>query len=393
ATGLWMAGSFIAQPGDMFVPIGMAVISLLTASLSVEPFLYAALLIEIAVLISVPLMAPLGQPAGRGVFRFLAFQTFGVLFILFTGWMLAGVEASPGDLQLVGLASALLGLGFVFLLGIFPFHTWIPMIAKESHPYISAFIFFVFPFVISLFALGFFDRYVWLRDAESVYVFIRTVGALMVFVGGLWALFESHLGKILGFAVLMETGLMLVTIGIGTAEGLNLYFMLILPRLISLLFWAIALSIISKLTANNYTLSAIHGFGKQHPIPIGLLIVSQLSLAGLPLLAGFPVKVSLWSELSSISFPITLLVLLGNVFFFGSSLKVLHHSISEDANSTDNRQSLLRLKTATIVSENPYILLFTLIFAVLIIIAIGLFPNSIQQALINLPLMFEHLGP
>ena len=192
------------------MPFAFGMLALLIAALAVEPFLYAALLIEITVLIAIPLLAPPNTKPGRGVFRFLAFQTFGMPFILFTGWMLAGLEASPGDLQVALQAGVLLGIGFGFLLAVFPFHSWLPMLAEVGNPYIVAFIFYMLPGMVSLFGLGFFDRFVWLRESESAYQLIRGIGMVMVVVGGVWAAFETHLGRMLGHAAIMETGLTLL---------------------------------------------------------------------------------------------------------------------------------------------------------------------------------------
>ena len=89
---LWFGGAKVAGANRLFIPIGLAISGLLTASLAVEPFLFAALLIELAVLVSIPLLSPPGEQVGRGVLRYLTFQTLGMPFILFTGWMLAGVE-------------------------------------------------------------------------------------------------------------------------------------------------------------------------------------------------------------------------------------------------------------------------------------------------------------
>ena len=49
-------------------------------------------------------------------------------FILFAGWLLAGVESSPGDIELVVQSATLLALGFSFLLAVFPLYSWIPLL-------------------------------------------------------------------------------------------------------------------------------------------------------------------------------------------------------------------------------------------------------------------------
>jgi NADH:ubiquinone oxidoreductase subunit 2 (subunit N) len=320
----WFGGSIVARTTRLFVPGGLMIASLLTAALAVEPFLYAALLIEMAVLVSIPVLVTPGRSVGKGVLRYLTFQTLGMPFILFTGWMLAGVESSPGDSELVLHASILMGFGFAFLLAIFPFHTWIPMIAEEVHPYVAAFILFILPLVVILFGLRFLDRYVWLRSSSGVYSILRFAGSIMVIAGGFWAAFESHLGRIMGFAVMIGIGLLLMTLGVGldveeSKSLLGLFLALILPLGLGLGVWALALTTIAGAGGTDITPSDglsfqnVQGVARHLPVAVGGLILANLTMAGFPLLAGFPPRLALWNNLIQ-DYPLTALATL-----FGST--------------------------------------------------------------------------
>ena len=128
ATALWFFAAEASGTAPRIVPYGLLITTLMVASIAVEPFLFAALFIELAVLLSVPLLTSINKPPGRGVVRFLIYQTLAMPFILFSGWLLSGVEASPGDIALAAQSASMLGLGFAFLLAIFPFYNWIPML-------------------------------------------------------------------------------------------------------------------------------------------------------------------------------------------------------------------------------------------------------------------------
>ena len=93
AAALWFFGAEASKTATRLVPMGFMIIALMVAAIAVQPFLYAALFIEMAILIAIPMLTPIYAPPGRGVVRFLIYQTLAMPFILVAGWLLAGVEA------------------------------------------------------------------------------------------------------------------------------------------------------------------------------------------------------------------------------------------------------------------------------------------------------------
>ena len=130
AAALWFFGAEASKTAPRLVPLGFMIIALMVASIAVQPFLYAALFIEMAILLAIPMLTSIYRTPGRGVLRFLIYQTLAMPFILLAGWLLAGVEASPGDLALTAQSATMLGMGFAFLLAIFPLYSWIPLNKK-----------------------------------------------------------------------------------------------------------------------------------------------------------------------------------------------------------------------------------------------------------------------
>jgi formate hydrogenlyase subunit 3/multisubunit Na+/H+ antiporter MnhD subunit len=222
----------------------------------------------------------------------------------------------------------LIGLGFAFLMAVFPFHTWIPMLSEEAHPYAAAFVFLVLPGIISLFALIFLNQHAWLRSTTLIFSALRYGGALMVVVGGVWSFFQRHLGRILGYFVTVEIGLSLIALSLAyspaatNSDSLGIFFAQVLPRGIGLALAAESLAIIQA-SAGGLRFQSVQGIAHQLPVASASLIVALFSLAGFPLLAGFPVRVALWSVLVEQSWPVALLVLIGNAGLLASALRAL----------------------------------------------------------------------
>jgi len=375
----WFFGTLAVGGARQIVPLGLAVIALLVASLAVQPFLYAAMLIEMAVLVAVPLLARFGQPPGRGLIRFLIYQTLAMPFILLAGFLLSGVEAGPGDAVLIAQAAVLLAFGFAFLLAIFPLNTWIPQLAEETSPYSFGFILTIFPTFGLVFGLSFIDRYSWLRDAPQLLPILQTVGLLTAVSAGLWAAFQRHLGRIAAYAVVAETGLSILAISLPVQQvGLQVLFYLLIPRALALGVWMLSITVLQQ-KYGDLRFHAVHGLARRFPVATAGVVFANLALAGTPLLAAFPVRQVLWQTLAGQSLPAALWFGLASLGLWISAFRSL--AVLTMAPENTLWQSAETWWQRGLIGVGLLGLFLS-----------GIFPQWAGPLLANLPAMFEHLG-
>ena len=375
---MWFFGGEVTGTAHRLVPYGLIVVALLVASIAVEPFLYAAILIEMAVLLAIPLLLSLDQTPGPGVMRFLIYQTLGMPFILFAGWLLAGVEASPGDLALAIQSATILGLGFAFLLALFPLYTWLPMLAEEVSPYVLGFLFWVLPTVTIIFGMGFLDRYSWLRTSGELTQIMSAGGLLMVVTGGLWSAFQRHLSRQMAYAVIAETGFSLLALSLTPVKAVETVFLLIIPRSLALLVWAMSLTRMRGLV-ESMRFSTVQGLARSHPVTAAGLVLAHFSVAGFPLLAGFPVRLALWEGLASQSLGIAFWFLIGILGLLTGATRTLAVLVMAPQGTGWELQE--RWGSGILIG-----------IGVISLFILGVFPQTFRFVLANLPVMFEHLG-
>jgi NADH-quinone oxidoreductase subunit N len=369
-TCIWVFGGLILKLPSFFAPFGLIVVSLLVAALAVEPFLYGALLIEMAVIVSTILLTSLSKNPDPGILRFLIFQTLGIPFILFAGWMLNQIENGVIDQSLVVGSVILLGIGFTFLLAIFPFNTWLPQLTGQAEPYVTGFILVMLPLAVLLFALNLIDTYSWLRNQADLLPILQIAGTLMIATGGIWAAFQNHLGRLLGYAVIVESGFALLAIGLREQGGLQLFTAQLLPRAFGILVWIFAMSSL-RTRIGGLDFPSIKGLVKSYPFLSGSLVVAQLSLGGLPLLASFPIRITLFSDLYAQSPLLTLWVFIGSLGLLLAGLRSLGVFATEVE------------KIPWKIHEGPGEIVLSCL-SVLIILMMGLFPQLFFPLIINL---------
>jgi NADH:ubiquinone oxidoreductase subunit 4 (subunit M) len=295
------------------------------------------------------------------------------------GWMLAGVESSPGDLALSLQSATMLGMGFAFLLAVFPLYSWIPLIAEESSPFVAGFLLWSLPTVTIIFGMGFLDRYTWLRTSPEFTNALTLGGVLMVVTGGLWCAFQNHLGRMMGYAAIAETGFVMLALGLQpSSTSLEVVFLHLIPRGLGLAIWALGLSILKE-KLGSLDLGALQGIMRAYPVAAGSLILAQLSSVGYPLLAGFPARLALGEGLAQQSLGLAFWLLVGLLGLLIATIRTLAVvvRVPEETPWAWNESRLQTIMLGVGVTA-----LFLL----------GLFPQIVRPLLIDLPAMFTHLG-
>lgn len=364
-TGLWTVGSSVPGVPDIFRPISLIITALLTAAMGVQPFLYAALFIQSAVLVSIPMLSPPEKETNSGILRYLSLQTLAMPFILLAGWLLTGVETLPPDSDLVGQTMIVLGLGFGLLLAIFPFHSWVPMVSQHSHPLAFSYMMFILPTTILMFGLNFFDRYSFLRTSQALITTLRLIGTLMIVIGGTWTAYQNDLRRAFGFSVLSETGFSLLAVGLFAQGGFQWLLMLMPVRALGFWLWGHTLTLIETKT-KSLKMDETLGIARQYPVMAFGLLLAQLSVAGLPLLASFPVKIAVMTSAFTNSPGLGVWIFIGNFGLFMFTFRLLGYLVARADVPTEIRWAFTE-------KTHEYLPILIMI-AVLVIL--GLFPHT-----------------
>ena len=319
---VWFFSSSVLEIARRFAPLGLGITALIVAALSVEPFLYAALLVEMAVLFSIPMLVSAERVPGQGILRFVIFQTMAMPFMLMAGWVAGNVGASPADDQLLNQAVGFLVLGFAFWLAVFPFFAWLPLFAGESPPFEVGFILSLFPVGILILMLTFLDAFIWLRSYELMPPVLQFAGVAMVFTGGIGAAFERQLGRLFGYAVMIENGFVLLALSLGGSIGMEILAASLAPRLLAFWAWSMAMAILDQ-EGVVLEFEGIRGRLISLPLVSGTVLLAFFSLAGLPLLAGFPIRRLLIEALTEQSLLVGSLAMVGMFGFILSGFRML----------------------------------------------------------------------
>lgn len=224
-----------------------------------------------------------------------AFLLFGMALIYtasgtmqFTAIMNApGSVTKLSPIIIAGFGMMLVGIGFK--LALVPFHMWTPDVYQGAPAPVSAYVATVSKGAVMAVLIRFFFG---LKGFDNHYLLV-TVSALAIlsmFVGNILAIRQKNIKRLLGYSSIANMGYLIIILLTGTSRGIQASVF----YLISYFFTTLgAFGVITLLSTNKHESENIDDFKGLFWKRPGIAVVftlSLLSLAGIPLTAGFIAK-------------------------------------------------------------------------------------------------------
>ncbi len=245
----------------------------------------------------------------------LIYARYGTMEFAAIGAALAVRGAAWDAYRLAGLGLILTGVGFK--LGVVPFHMWTPDVYEGAPAPVTAFVATVSKG--AMFALLL--RYVgatWVYDSPSALAAIAAVAVVSMFAGNVLALLQENVKRILAYSSIAHMGYALVALIAGPplgAEGVTFY---LVAYFITTLGAFGIVSVLSGPDRDADRIADYKGLFWRRPWLGGFFSAALLSLAGMPLTAGFVGKFYVLAAAAHarIWFPVVVLVVTSTLGLF-----------------------------------------------------------------------------
>lgn len=231
--------------------------------------------------------------------KFLVIASLSTAFLLFgmgllyaeTGTMsfreifsAAGKASLLSPLMLAGSGLILTGIGFK--LALVPFHMWTPDIYQGAPVPITTFIATISKGAVLALALRLFID-VRGFDYPVLVIVLSGIAILSMFTGNILALKQLSLKRLLAYSSIAHMGYLLITLIAGTTAGIEAAIFYLAAYVTTTLGAFGIISILSVCEHDADNIDELRGLFWNNPWIASVLTLAMLSLAGLPLTAGF----------------------------------------------------------------------------------------------------------
>jgi NADH-quinone oxidoreductase subunit N len=193
------------------------------------------------------------------------------------------------DMLFVSLATALILVGLGFKVGMAPFHFWVPDVYEGAPSPITGFM-SAGPKAAGIAVLLRILSETLPATYSKWWVIVWIAALLTMTLGNLGALAQSNIKRMLAYSSIAHTGYILVALATGSNEATASILFYLLAYALTNLGAFLVVAVLAKEGEKRVTLEDYAGLATRHPLLAASLSIFLLSLAGIPLTAGFAGK-------------------------------------------------------------------------------------------------------
>lgn len=260
---------------------------------------------------------------------------------------------------------ALVTIGMFFKIAAVPFHFWAPDVYEGSPALTTA----TMSTLAKVVAMATLFKLLTAMNAEISYQFqiiVVVVSMASMTVGNIMALKQANVKRMLAFSGISHAGFMLMTLLSTNHSAGSLLYYATAYSLSGIAAFAVILYVCKNL--DNEDIANFHGLGKTNPLLATILTGSLLSMAGIPIFAGFFAKLTLFSQTIQAGYLVLVIVaVINSIISVGYYFKLILAMYTKAPNEA---------RTGT-----PILIYGVAVVAILLNLAVGLFPSLVLDLL------------
>jgi NADH-quinone oxidoreductase subunit N len=259
----------------------------------------------------------------------------------------------------------LVTIGMFFKIAAVPFHFWAPDV-YEGAPTLTTALMSTLAKVVAIATLF---KLLTIMNADispAFQLIIVIISMASMTVGNIMALRQVNVKRILAFSGISHAGFMLMTLLNTTNTAGTLLYYTSAYALAGIAAFSVIIYVCKD--NENEDMVNFHGLGKTNPLLAAILTASLLSMAGIPIFAGFFAKLFLFNNMLQAGFiALVIVAVINSIISVGYYFKVILAMYTKEPNEER--------------SGTPVVIYAVAVIAIVLNIALGLFPSFVLDLL------------
>jgi multicomponent Na+:H+ antiporter subunit D len=374
---LFVAGAWWRQ-GEYLAPLGLVSLALLAVSGMSRHLGFTAITFVMAAIVTVPLIQAEQTDSTRGAWRFLLLMFFGLPFVLLAAWRVDMVREDPANAVYLAEAALFLLFGMTIWLAVFPLHGWLTGVGSYAPPLAAVYVLTAFPLMVFVMLLHVMNEASWFNAADQAKEWLLLGGVISAAVAGIMAAVQRNLRAVFAYAALFDLACLLIGLAVLTPAHAYVFYAAFGVRTLGLVLSGMAAAAI-RYRVGDDAFTALPHRDSRSIFVILAWAAGGLTLAGLPLAAGFAPRWLLLGDLAGAGPEWVWLVLLAGLGVMIGFARGIYWMLLP-----------MQVRPGTDVSGPPVIWAGRLLLAAatLLTLVIGLFPSVLLRVASSLALLY-----